>query len=168
LEDDVRIERARRQDLPEIIALARLIWRASYPGIISREQIEFMLDWMYDLKKLEAELESGICFVRLMAGAGLVGFASFGPEHEEMKLHKIYIHPDWQRRGLGSRLLKHVETEAMARGFKKLILGVNKQNRPAIEAYQKNGFRIRTSIISQIGNGFVMDDYVMEKSLCRI
>ena len=163
LHGDVTIEPANREHLPQIAALARVVWRACYPGIISVEQIEFMLDWMYDVKKLESELTSGIRFDRLISSDTLIGFSSYGPEQNEMKLHKLYIHPDWQRHGFGTRLLKHVEAQANAAGFNQVVLGVNKKNRPAIAAYQKNGFTIQESIITQIGNGFVMDDYVMAK-----
>ena len=82
-----------------------------------------------------------------------------------MKLHKLYLHPNWQRRGLGSHLLKHVEQIARASGFSTLLLSVNKANSQAIAAYQKNGFTIREAVTNDIGNGFVMDDYIMAKQL---
>jgi len=120
---------------------------------------------MYNLKTLESELDSGTRFDRLIVGEALIGFASYGPEQGKLKLHKLYLHPDWQRQGFGTRLLKHVEAQAKAAGFHQVVLGVNKQNRPAIAAYQKNGFIIQESIVTQIGNGFVMDDYVMAKKI---
>jgi ribosomal protein S18 acetylase RimI-like enzyme len=90
---------------------------------------------------------------------------NFGPEQGKLKLHKLYLHPAWQRQGFGTCLLKHVESQAKAAGFREVMLGVNKQNHPAIAAYQKNGFIIQQSIITHIGNGFVMDDYIMEKKI---
>src|SRR3954467_13071540 len=107
-------------DLPKIAELAGKIWRACYPGIISTGQIEFMLQWMYNLKTLEAELESGICFDQIFADDSFIGFASYGPESGEMKLHKLYIDPDCQRQGYGSELLRHVEQRSAKLGFRTL------------------------------------------------
>jgi diamine N-acetyltransferase len=155
---------AERQHLPEIAALAETVWRAHYPGIISAEQIDYMLGRMYDLAVMGAELANGDRYDRLLLEEKLVGFASYGPaEPKELKLHKLYIHPDHQRCGFGTRLLEHVIAEARQRGFGKLVLTVNKANANAIAAYQKNGFTIRESVVVDIGGGFVMDDFVMER-----
>src|SRR5882672_3141644 len=71
----LRIVRASREQLPAIAELAAVIWRSYYPGIISPEQIEYMLARMYDLRTLEQELASGICFDQLLAENELVGLA---------------------------------------------------------------------------------------------
>ena len=84
---------------------------------------------------------------------------------DELKLEKLYVHQDAQRRGVGSRLIARVEAEAIAQGLPTLILNVNKNNLQAIQAYQKSGFVIRESVVVDIGGGFVMDDYVMAKRL---
>jgi ribosomal protein S18 acetylase RimI-like enzyme len=162
---DFQIVPASREHLPDIAHLAGVIWRSYYPRIISGEQIEYMLGRMYDLTTLENELSNGICFDRLLIGDELAGFSSYGSVGQTMKLYKLYIHPDAQRRGLGTQMLHHLEQLARARGFPKVVLGVNKANSQAITAYEKNGFLIRESICTEIGGGFVMDDYIMEKSV---
>jgi diamine N-acetyltransferase len=152
--------------LAEIAALAGVVWGAHYPGIISREQIEYMLARMYDVEVMKAELSQGIRYDRLLVGDRLVGFASYGPAREkELKLHKIYVHPDHQRRGFGTCLLNHVIEEAERTGYAMLTLSVNKANKGAIAAYQKIGFTIRAAVVVDIGGGFVMDDFVMERKL---
>ncbi len=162
----VVVEPARAEHLGEISALAAHIWRAHYPGIISHEQIDYMLAHMYDSEVMRQELESGIAYDRLLVDSALRGFSSYGPTSRgERKLHKLYIHPDYQRQGLGAALLKRVEAFARGRGFSTLVLAVNKKNTRAIAAYRKLGFTIRESIIADIGGGFVMNDYVMAKSL---
>lgn len=160
------IERAHPEHLPEIAELARVIWHAHYPGIISRAQIEYMLARRYDVNVLREELRSGIDWFRATESGDLLGFASGGPaDASEFKLHKLYVHPEHQRRGVGTALLRAVESAAAPRGAKRLVLNVNKRNEKAIAAYRQHGFSIRDSVVVEIGSGFLMDDYVMVKPL---
>lgn len=154
-------------DLPALIELAGVIWRQHYPGIITTEQIEYMLGRMYALETLREELRSGIRFWQLVVAEQMVGFASMGLHAEPgvMKLHKCYLLLALHGRGLGRVLLQHCEREAAQLGAQRLILAVNKQNRKAIAAYQRNGFVITDSVRVDIGGDFVMDDYVMAKEL---
>jgi GNAT superfamily N-acetyltransferase len=155
-------------DLPSIAQLAGVIWRSHYPGIISPEQIEYMLSKMYSLETLRDDLRlRAIRYERLFVSNEFVGFAAYGPAEEPklFKLHKIYLHPAWLGRGLGSLLLRHCEREAGKLGANRLMLTVNKRNTKAIAAYQRNGFSITDSVVMDIGGGFVMDDYVMTKNL---
>ena len=157
-----------RAELAEISALAEIVWRDHYPGIISLAQIDYMLGMMYGAEVLDREVRrEGIAFDCLRRGDRLVGFASYGPSGRpgEMKLHKLYFHPAEQRKGYGSRLLAHVGRVARDRGFHTLILAVNKRNYGAIRAYERNDFIVREEIVADIGGGFVMDDYVMAKNL---
>jgi GNAT superfamily N-acetyltransferase len=159
---------ATEEHLPALAALAGVIWRQHYPGIISREQIDYMLGKMYSLDTLRTELrERGIHFVRLLIGERFVGFASYGPLPEPgvMRLHKCYLLPEFHGQGYGSLLLKYCEQAARQCGAQRLILAVNKQNVKAIAAYQRNGFIVVESVITDFGNGFVMDDYLMAKAL---
>ena len=162
-----RVEAAAEEHLPAVSELAAVIWRAHYPGIITNEQIDYMLARMYSLETLREELRLGIRYERLLAGDDFVGFASYGPTEQPgtFKLHKLYLHPGRHGRGLGSLLLKHCECEVRRLGARRLMLTVNKRNAKAIAAYQRNGFQIADSVVADIGGGFVMDDYVMTKDL---
>src|SRR5262245_26661399 len=86
----------------DIGRLAQIVWRADFPGILSSEQIEYMLVKMYDPRLLRREMAQGIRYIRLLDEGELLAFASYGPSGDEVKLHKLYVHPDHQRRGLGS------------------------------------------------------------------
>ncbi|HEY3861014.1 MAG TPA: GNAT family N-acetyltransferase [Verrucomicrobiae bacterium] len=159
---------AAETDLPAIARLAGEIWHAHYPGIISREQIEYMLGKMYALETLRQEMTlQAIRFEKLMVDGELAGFASYGPVEpaRTFKLHKLYVKPRCHGRGLGSMLLAHCEREAARLGATRLMLAVNKRNTKAIAAYQRNGYATVDSIIAGIGSGFVMDDYIMAKEL---
>lgn len=172
---------AGEEHLPVIAKLAGVIWHRCYPGIISHEQIDYMLSRMYAPKTMLDEIRSqGIHYDLLLADDKPAGFASYGPATESppcpeshradvqrvvpvFKLHKLYMLPELHGQGLGSRLLKHVEEEVRAIGGQRLILSVNKRNSKAITAYRRNGFVIAGSVATDIGGGFVMDDYIMEK-----
>lgn len=157
--------------LPALAELAGVIWRACYPGIISREQIEFMVAQMYAPDTLREEIRGqGIRFYRLLVGERFCGFASIGPTENSgvMKLHKLYLLPDLHGRGLGSLLLDHCQNEARRFGAHRLILAVNKRNFRAIAAYQRNGFAIAESVTTDIGGDFVMDDFIMAKEFAPV
>jgi ribosomal protein S18 acetylase RimI-like enzyme len=159
---------ATEADLPAIARLAEVIWRAHYPDIISPAQIDFMLAKMYSLDVLRDELRlRAIRYDRLFVGEEFVGFASYGPTGQPttFKLHKLYLLLEQHGQGLGSLLLGHCEREVSRLGARSLVLAVNKGNSKAIAAYKRNGFTIKESVVVDIGGGFVMDDYVMEKEL---
>jgi GNAT superfamily N-acetyltransferase len=166
--NQTRIVRATEADLPGISALAGVIWKRHYPGIITPAQIDYMLAKMYSRETMETEVRlAGIVYERLLVDGVFVAFAAYGPAGSPhvFKLHKLYLHPDLHGRGLGSLLLQHCEREVRALGARRLLLTVNKQNVKALAAYERNGFRIVDSVVVDIGGGFVMDDHVLAKEL---
>jgi diamine N-acetyltransferase len=157
---------AGEEQLPALAELAGVIWRQHYPGIISHEQIDYMLGKMYALDTLCEDLRlRKIRFYQLVVDGQMVGFASIGPldKPATWKLHKLYLLPELHARGLGSRLLQHCEAEARRFGAQRLMLAVNKRNTRPIVAYQRNGFVVVESVATDFGDGFVMDDFIMVK-----
>jgi ribosomal protein S18 acetylase RimI-like enzyme len=164
----IRIVGATDAELPAVAELARVIWRQHYPGIIMPEQIEYMLSLGYSLDALRRFIvEAGAGLALAYVSDCLAGFAAYyRPDHPgELKLDKLYVHQDYHGRGVGRRLIAHAEAAATGQGRPTLILNVNKHNAQAIRAYEKCGFSIRESVVVDIGDGFVMDDYVMTKRL---
>jgi ribosomal protein S18 acetylase RimI-like enzyme len=153
-------------DVPAISALAREIWQATYPGIITQEQIDFMLEQRYGHERLYDDLEDADKWLdQAFYNGRRVGFAFSEIYKGEFKLDKLYIHPDVQRQGVGGQLIEHVARRAKKMAYPCLILAVNKRNDKAIGSYKKYGFTVRETIVDDIGRGFVMDDFVMEKVL---
>ena len=127
-----------------------------------------MLAQRYGLAVIAAELaRNDVWWDTLTEKGDMVAFASSiasGAEHA-LKLDKLYVHPERQRMGYGGVLLDHTCSRAASMGYPKVVLAVNKRNVKAIGAYRKYGFEIARAVVKDIGGGFVMDDYVMEKSV---
>jgi GNAT superfamily N-acetyltransferase len=160
--------RAAPDDLPIVRALACAIWPVCYGPILPPRQIPYMLDRMYSLEQLRDDLAAGITYTFLIENDLPIAFGAHGPDpgHPHMaRLHKLYLLPSRQHRGLGSLLLQHILHLAAGERFTALTLRVNKHNVPAIAAYRRNGFSITGGLVTDIGEGFVMDDYVMTRPL---
>ena len=166
--DALSIAAATESDLAAVAELAGAIWRRHYPGIITPEQIDYMLALGYSHAALSRFIEdegAGLDLARF--GERLAGFSAYYRTDggHELKLDKLYVLQEFQGRGVGSRLIASTEAAARAQRCSALILNVNKNNAQAIRAYEKNGFVIREAVVVDIGGGFVMDDYVMAKPL---
>jgi ribosomal protein S18 acetylase RimI-like enzyme len=164
--DRVGIEPLVAEDVERLAALAREIWYAHYPAIISVAQIEYMLAERYNPDVMLAELRrDGVWWDKLMVAGGMAGFASYflTGAPGEMKIDKLYVHPRLQRRGYGGMMIARAGEVARGRGCSRLVLAVNKNNRSAIAAYRKHGFHVASAVVKDIGGGFVMDDYIMVK-----
>lgn len=155
-------------DFETLAQLAGTIWRAHYAKIISSAQIDYMLAGRYTPEKLRPYLNADDRWLMLLRiDDRAVGYCSYalmdGPG--EMKLEQLYLLPELHGQGLGKLMLRHVEEKSRARGCRALVLQVNKRNAIAVAFYRKAGFTVREEAVFDIGNGFVMDDYVMEKVL---
>jgi ribosomal protein S18 acetylase RimI-like enzyme len=161
---DILIEPLHERDIPALVALARDTWMRHYPSIISMAQIEYMLAQRYHPDAIRAQLaQEGVWWDVLRLDGELAAFAAYetGPAATDMKIDKLYARHDLRGRGLGSALLRHVAGEARSRGCTHLWLQVNRNNASAIAMYRRNGMAVEREVVTDIGNGFVMDDYVM-------
>lgn len=152
------------EEIGELVILAREIWLAHYPSIISRDQIEYMLAQRYAPEVIRKELERlDVWWDVLREDGRLAGFSSYflTGAPGEMKLDKLYVDTRRQRRGHGGRLIERAAEVARSQGCHRLMLAVNKRNLNAIGAYLKHGFEVVDAVVKDIGGGFVMDDYVM-------
>lgn len=168
--DRIRIVGATDVDLTAVAQLARTIWRKHYPGIITPEQIEYMLARGYArdaLRRFITEPGAGLDLAHV--GERFAGFAAYYRDQspDELKLDKLYVHQDFHGRGVGRRLIEGTEAAAIAQSRSTIVLNVNKNNAQAIRAYTRAGFVVREAVVVDIGGGFVMDDYIMAKRLSR-
>ena len=165
--DALSIVGATDADLARVAELAGVIWRRHYPGIITHEQIDYMLGHGYSHAALSRFIqEEGAGLDLAWMNGRFIGFSAYHRAGaRELKIEKLYVHQDYQRCGVGRRLIARAEEAAREQSRTAIILNVNKNNLQAIRAYEKSGFAIREAVVVDIGSGFVMDDYVMTKPL---
>jgi diamine N-acetyltransferase len=157
------IRRLNLEDVEDLVALASEIWHRHYPGIIGRDQIDYMLAQRYTPELIRTQVDDAhhAWWVVELRGK-LAGFAHASLAGEYGKLDKLYVHPDKQRHGLGFALAEEVIRWTRGAGKHRLLLQVNRHNTLALSAYRKYGFNIIESRVCDIGSGYVMDDYFME------
>lgn len=159
------IRNATVQDIPLIRDLTYKIWPQTYAAILSKDQIDYMMDLMYNEATLRDQMEGNHHFIIVYEGALPVGFASYSETKPSVfKLHKIYILPNQQGKGTGRFVIDQILKEIQPHGAKKLQLNVNRNNQ-AKDFYQKLGFTVIREEDIDIGKGYFMNDYIMEKVL---
>jgi len=168
-----RLEALTPNEFDTLAQLAETIWRAHYTSIIGSAQVDYMLAGRYTPKRLGLYLNADDRWLMLLRiDNRAIGYCSYAlaenpgeMKPREMKLEQLYLLPEYYGQGLGRLMLRHIEQQARARDCGTLMLQANKQNEIAITFYRKAGFTVREEAVFDIGNGFVMDDYVMEKAL---
>lgn len=165
---DITFRPATGEDIPLIQALSARIWREHYPGIITHGQIDYMLGTMYATEVMRSEIGSkGYQYVIVEEGTVPIGYIGYRYEEgtRTVKISKLYLLPSHHGKGIGRKMLDLVKDDALKAGARSLSLFVNKNNVKAIAAYERFGFEKAEAVVSDIGSGFVMDDFRMEYRL---
>lgn len=151
-------------DIPLIRKLTFKVWPQTYAPILSQQKIDYMLEMMYSESSLKKQMtEDGCHFIFVYDETEPVGFASYQEiRPATWKLQKIYILTTQQGKGTGKFVIDHILKEIQQQGGTSLQLQVNRQNK-ARYFYERIGFTIIEEADFDIGNGFFMNDYVMEK-----
>jgi diamine N-acetyltransferase len=163
---DYNLTKATSADVATIHNLAAAIWEPTYKVILSKEQIDYMFDLIYQEDALLKQMQEGQAFLLMRLQDEPVGFAAYSlkDEHEKIyKLNKIYLLPECQGKGLGKALLAAAEDEVKALGGIFLDLNVNRYNK-AKEFYERCGYSVHQEEDIPIGP-YWMNDYVMRKKL---
>lgn len=166
----IHIYQAGIGDIPIIQRIAYQTWPVTFEHILSMEQLTYMLDMMYSSVSLARQIhQKGHLF--LLAGIeeqDAVGFAAFEINYQGLpvtKIHKIYILPASQGKGLGKSLFERITQESVEKGNSRLSLNVNRNNTKALEFYQNSGFEVVGEEDLPIGQGYMMEDFILEKIL---
>lgn len=154
-------------ELRQVAELADKIWHECFPGIISEGQIDYMVEKFQSLEAMIEQVESqGYTYLAVRDDGDLCGYIAIKPESDNrLFLSKLYLRKDRRGRGIASAMLKRVAEEARKYGKNAVYLTVNKHNDHAVEVYKKTGFTVKDTAVTDIGSGYVMDDYIMEYRL---
>lgn len=145
-------------------SLAREIWNEYYIPLIGKKQVDYMLDKYQSKETMRVQIRAGVLYFLMKKEHETIGYIAVHPRSDDLFLSKIYIQSNHRAKGYGKKAVKFAETLARDRGLRKIVLTVNKNNAAAIRAYEKIGFRNAGSLVQDIGSGYVMDDYAMEKT----
>lgn len=150
----------------EVARLAREIWDEYYVPIIGRAQVEYMVAKFQTAEAMQAQIDSGYEYFLIHQDGQTIGYAAIRHDATEGRvfISKLYVLAAFRKSGAGRQCLDQFERMARERGATHLWLTVNKGN-PSVRAYERLGFSIAEAIVMDIGGGFVMDDYRMEKKV---
>ena len=150
-------------DICLVEMLAKKIWREHYPPIIGKEQVSYMLGKYQTTPAIKKQIENGMRYHLVFEEDHPVGYFSYHYENQALFLSKIYVAKEVRGRGIGRQAFEYILDQAKTQSVKVIRLTVNKFNTETINAYKKLGFETTDSVVKDIGGGFVMDDYVMER-----
>lgn len=153
--------------IAEVARLAREIWLEHYVPIIGHAQVDYMLDMFQSPDAIARQQDAGYQYYLAVEDEQPVGYFSLAPDKsgDMLMLSKLYLKRSARDKGIGRTMLDAAENLARRQGFRKLWLTVNKHNQSAIAWYIRMGFSHAGPTVQDIGGGFIMDDYRMEKPI---
>ena len=155
------------EQLNILASTANEVWHEFFPCILSKEQIDYMVDKFQSYEAIKGQMEEGYEYYFIMNDDELCGYMGIHEEKddEKMFLSKLYLKKEHRGKGYAGKTLKKLFDMSRERGIKMVWLTVNKHNEHTIQVYEHVGFAKARTQVADIGNGFVMDDYIMEKVL---
>ncbi|TBN06874.1 GNAT family N-acetyltransferase [Hyunsoonleella flava] len=145
--------------------LANSVWHEHYIPIIGKAQVDYMLKKFQSRGAIKQQIKDGYHYFLMETHASNIGYLCIKKKSKSLFLSKLYLLKIHREKGFGKQALAFIETKAKNMDCNTISLTVNKNNLNSMKAYEKVGFKNIGDIIIDIGNGFVMDDYKMEKSI---
>lgn len=167
VESKLQIEDVDPSSEEQILVLERLakeIWEHHYIPIVGAAQIEYMLDKFQSAKPMKEQMKNGYSYY-LAKNSNSIGYLCIKSQGNYLFISKIYIHHSQRGNGYGKKLISFAEKKAKSNRLSALRLIVNKQNSNTISFYESLGFENRRELVTDIGRGYVMDDFEMVKNL---
>ena len=148
-----------------IETLANTIWREHYIPIIGKSQVDYMLKKFQSIDAIAKQIEKGFEYFIINYEKNPVGYMAIKVEAVALFLSKFYVINNFRGKGFGKEAMRFIEQQAKIKQLKQIKLTVNKNNVDSLKFYEKVGFVKAEKILIDIGNGFVMDDYLMVKEV---
>lgn len=156
-------------EIAEVARMAHQVWNEYYVALIGQAQVDYMVAKFQSAEAMQSQLDSGYEYFFIQQGADTVGYAAIRHDAADVSLliSKLYVLAAHRKSGAGRQTLELIEQMARDRGATRLWLTVNKGN-PSVRAYERLGFSIAEAIVMDIGGGYVMDDFKMEKPVTPV
>ena len=154
-----------KEKIKAIEALAYEIWNEHYTPIIGTNQVEYMLKKFQSSEAVTEQIKNGYYYFLCEQDNKPMAYMSMNISGQELFLSKFYVALSERGKGNGRKMITFIEELAKHKNLMKITLTVNINNSDSIKMYEKVGFINSGTVIKDIGNGFVMDDYKMEKEL---
>lgn len=152
-----------QEQIKEFARIAEIVWNEHFTSIIGKAQVDYMLDKFQSEHAVTDQIQNqGYEYYFIEVDDNKVGYIGIRKEEEALFLSKLYILKEHRKKGYSSMALEFLVNLCKDSGLKSIYLTVNKYNYDTIQVYKAKGFQIFKEQVSDIGNGFVMDDYVME------
>ncbi|HEU4593274.1 MAG TPA: GNAT family N-acetyltransferase [Steroidobacteraceae bacterium] len=157
---------ANAAQVAEVARLAHQVWNEFYVPIIGQAQVDYMVAKFQSAEAMQSQIDSGYEYFRIRQSGENIGYAAIRHDAPDGRvfISKLYLLATHRKTGAGRQALEHIERIARERGATHLWLTVNKGN-PSVRAYERLGFGIVEALVMDIGGGYVMDDYKMEKAV---
>lgn len=153
-----------KDQIGRLAEMASAIWHEYFPCILTEEQIDYMVDKFQSERAVTDQIENGgYRYFFITYWGNRIGYTALKPEQKTLFISKVYLSVEYRGKGLGTLAVKEIFRLYSDEGFHSAYLTVNKLNAKAIKTYERNGFTKVREQKADIGNGFYMDDYVMEK-----
>ena len=160
----INIEKCTQQDqLKEVADIAQVIWHEYFPFLLSKDQIDYMVEKFqsYDAMVEQVEKQNYI-YYQIQFNESLVGYIAVAVEQECLFLSKFYIQKEARNKGISTKAFHTILEITKELGKDKIRLTCNKYNTNSLDVYKHWGFEIVDSVVTDIGQGYVMDDYILE------
>ncbi len=143
--------------------LACEIWHEYWPTLLSNEQINYMVNKFQSFDSIKNQIQyNSYTYNIIQDNENIIGYYGISEEKNFIFLSKLYIKKEYRNQGYGKKIFENIKQTAKSLNKKYIKLTVNKYNTNTIEAYLKWGLKKTDKAVTDIGNGFVMDDYIME------
>lgn len=160
------IEVKQPNQIDAVAAIADRVWHEHYSGLLSQSQIDYMLEQFQSSEAVISQIENeNYCYYLLESDGESTGYIGVKTDGNRLFLSKIYVLDTCRGKGVATAAFAFLEKLCFEKGLSAIYLTVNKYNRSSIDVYSHKGYHIIDSIVTNIGNGYVMDDYIMEKKL---
>ena len=161
--DGLRIIPVTNMELVYSLAtVAEEIWNEYFPPIIGQKQVDYMLEKFLSPEALVEQINSGYEYFVFSYEYTFAGFAGIHEEDGKLFLSKLYVHKDFRGMGIASYLFEKFIEICKMRNLNKIWLTCNRHNEHSLKVYEHRGFKTVREEVTDIGNGYVMDDYVLE------